>query len=70
MKAPASPKRKTMGKKVAIEDQAFSLALKEMFGNKNAKRIIAKPSAMKRAYGMYLQSRLSDFTLEYDEIPF
>ena len=70
MKAPSTPKKKTMGKKVGYEDKVFAESLREMFGNKNAKRIMARPSSMKKAYGMYLQSRLGDFKLDFDEIPF
>ena len=31
---------------------------------------MVRPSAMKRAYSMYLQGRLGDFTINFDEIPF
>ena len=72
MNNPPKKNTKTMGKakNVGHRDEAFEFSLKEMFGNKNASRILSKPSAMKRAYGMYLKSRLADFKLEYDEIPF
>ena len=70
MKAPSTPKKKSMGKKVGHEDKIFAESLREMFGNKNAKRIMVRPSAMKRAYSMYLQGRLGDFTINFDEIPF
>jgi len=72
MKAPTRPAKKTMGKKVGQHDPMFESALKESLGSKNAKRIMSKPSAMKRAYGMYLKGTLSEYfkVAHPDDIPF
>jgi hypothetical protein len=60
--------KKTMGKKVGQYDNQFEIVLKKMVGNNNARRIMTRPSAMKRAYSMYLQGKLADITP--DEILF
>ena len=67
-KPPSKPQTKTMGKKVGQYDNQFEIVLKKMVGNNNARRIMARPSAMKRAYSMYLQGKLADITP--DEILF
>jgi len=68
VKVPSRPAKKTMGKKVGQYDNQFEIVLKKMLGNNNASRVMAKPSAMKRAYNMYLQGKLSD--IRPDEILF
>ena len=68
MRTPSKPQTRTMGKKVGQYDNQFEIVLKKMVGNNNARRIMARPSAMKRAYSMYLQGRLAD--IRPDEILF
>ena len=57
-----------MGKKTGQLDNHFEGYLKDRFGAKATAKILASKSNTKRAYSMYLQGKLADFTP--DEIPF
>lgn len=72
MKQLSAPKKKTMGRKVGQYDPMFESALKESLGAKNARKIMSRPSAMKRAYDMYLKGSLSEYfkVAHPNDIPF